>query len=132
MSSSWIELLHHGGTDDQLNLAGLASFEAAARRIQSIVDAYSGGSERQDWDSVRFYSEVRKAEDLVSPELRSFGAKKGKEEAELLTGKNRARDIRPALEQAAAGAIQDGALGGGGGGEVAGAVLEDDDAAKRP
>lgn len=41
-----IEVIHLGGVYDQLNLASLASFESAAQRVHSIVDAYSAGAHR--------------------------------------------------------------------------------------
>lgn len=76
-----IEILHLGGVYDQLNMASLSSFESAARRIQSIVDAYaSGSSGAPDWGAARIISGYKGPDDAVSPTLRSWAAKKGKEE----------------------------------------------------
>ena len=69
---SWIEVFYLGGVYDQLNMSSLASFEAASRRVQSIVDAYHLGADKQDWGNSKLFTEVRSADNLVSPALKTW------------------------------------------------------------
>ena len=114
-----IEILHLGGVYDQLNMASLSSFESAARRIQSIVDAYaSGSSGAPDWGAARIISGYKGPDDAVSPTLRSWAAKKGKEEVELAQARTKIREAKKGLlgiEEAAATAVADGVLPSGAG-----------------
>ena len=113
-----IEIFYLGGVYDQLNMASLASFEAASRRIQSIVDAYSAGSSASpDWGAARIISGYRGPDDAVSPTLRSWAARKGKEEVELAQARAKIRETRKGLlttEDSAADAVASGSLPGGG------------------
>ena len=113
-----IEIFYLGGVYDQLNIASLASFEAASRRIQSIVDAYSAGSAASpDWGAARIISGYRGPDDAVSPTLRSWAARKGKEEVELAQARAKIRETRKGLltiEDSAADAVASGSLPGGG------------------
>lgn len=108
-----VEIIHLGGVYDQLNLASLASFESAARRVQSIVDAYSVGG-TPDWGAARILTGYRGPDDIVSPQLRTWAARKGKEEVELAQARAKMRDGKRGLvAEDAAEAVADGALPGG-------------------
>ena len=107
-----LEMFFVGGTYDQLNLPSLASFEVAARRLQSIVDAHAG--EHPNWGSARLFSGVTSAEDIVMPELRHEVAKKAKEEAEVEAMRSKGRSAA-VLEAVGAGGLPGkGAAGGKG------------------
>ena len=113
-----MECLEHGGSYDQLNLASLACVETISRRVQSIVDAYnSGSSSAPDWGAARILSGYQGPEDVVMPGLRSWAAKKGKEEVELAAARAKIREHKklsiPTDE--AAKAIADGNPPQGGG-----------------
>ena len=113
-----MECLEHGGSYDQLNLASLACMETISRRVQSIVDAYnSGSSSAPDWGAARILSGYQGPEDVVTPGLRSWAAKKGKEEVELAAARAKIREHKklsiPTDE--AAKAIADGNPPQGGG-----------------
>eukprot|EP00913_Durusdinium_trenchii_P035428 g33154.t1 len=113
-----MECLEHGGSYDQLNLASLACVETISRRVQSIVDAYnSGSSSAPDWGAARILSGYQGPEDVVTPGLRSWAAKKGKEEVELAAARAKIREHKklsiPTDE--AAKAIADGNPPQGGG-----------------
>ena len=112
-----LEAFEYAGTYDQLNLGSLACMETLGRRMQSIVDAYNSGSAASpDWGAARIMSGYQGPEDLVSPTLRSWAAKKGKEEVELAAARAKIRDYKkistPADEAAAA--VSDGNLPAGG------------------
>lgn len=85
--------------------------------MQSIVDAYNSGSAASpDWGAARIMSGYQGPEDLVSPTLRSWAAKKGKEEVELAAARAKIRDykkISTPTDEAAA-AVSDGNLPAGG------------------
>ena len=107
-----IECLYIGGTYDQLNLSGLASIEIIARRIQAIVDAYSAGP-IPDWHSAKVMTLYRSPEDAISPQLRSWAARRNKEELDLAQTRAKVREGRRGLlspEESGAAAIADGAL----------------------
>ncbi|CAE7674483.1 pksN [Symbiodinium sp. CCMP2592] len=91
-----VDIVYLGGCYDQLNLASLASFEAASRRIQTIVKAFSAasGGSGPDWSHARLYTGQATADDIVSPELRSWAAKRGKEEVELAQARAKIRDSK--------------------------------------
>ena len=77
-----IESLYLAGTYDQLNLSCLASVEVLSRRIQAVVDAYSAGP-IPDWGSAKVMTLYKSPEDAISPQLRTWAARKNKEEMEL-------------------------------------------------
>ena len=113
-----LECFEHAGCYDQLNLGSLASFQTLGRRVQSIVDAYnSGTASSPDWGAAKIMSGYQGPEDLVSPNLRSWAAKKGKEEVELAAARTKMREykkLQAPVEDAAAGAVADGNLPAGG------------------
>ena len=69
-SAVLVEATHAGGTRDQLNVPPLASFEVTARRIQSIVDAYSDDPAPPQRSNARLYSGAGSAADMVAHELK--------------------------------------------------------------
>lgn len=114
-----MEVLEHGGCYDQLNLTSLASMESVGRRVQSIVDAYnSGSSTSPDWGAAKIISGYAGPEDVVMPSLRSWAARKGKEEVELAAARTKIREYKKLAVpmDEAAGAVADGSMAAGGAG----------------
>ena len=112
-----MEVFHHAGSYDQLNLPVLASMETVARRVQCIVDAYAqGGSASPDWGNAKLFTGYVGPDDLVMPQLKSWAARKGKEEVELFQARNRMKEFRKssASTEEAAVAAADGSLPAGG------------------
>ena len=111
-----MEVLYLGGTFDQLNMPVLASFETVARRVQSIVDAYSVGSgSAPDWGNAKLFTGYAGPDDLVMPQLKTWAARRGKEEVELFNARSKMKELRrgaPVVEEAAAAAA-DGSLPAG-------------------
>lgn len=113
-------MFYVGGVYDQLNMPALASFEVAARRIQSIVDAYSQDPSKPSWASARLFAGLGNADDLVAPELRQFAARKAKEESDIESVRTRGKGLAAAAEAVAAGGLphaEDEAKGGKSGGK---------------
>eukprot|EP00435_Cladocopium_sp_Y103_P073271 s29_g43.t1 len=107
-----VESIYLAVTYDQLNVSALACIEIIARRIQAIVEAYSSGPV-PDWHSAKVMTLYRSPEDAISPQLRSWAARKNKEELDLAQTRAKVREGRKGLvvpEEAAAGAVADGAL----------------------
>ncbi|CAE7243495.1 pksN [Symbiodinium natans] len=95
---SLVEALWLGGCYDQLNMPSLASFEAIGRRLQTIVEAYSNGANGvPDWGHARLFTGAVSADDVVSAELRSWAARRGKEEVELIAARSKIKDMRKLL-----------------------------------
>ena len=93
-----VEALWLGGTYDQVNMPALASFEILGRRLQTIVEAYSSSAGGvPDWQHAKLFTGAASADDLVSPELRSWAAKKGKEEVELAQARAKIREAKKLL-----------------------------------
>ena len=111
-----MEVLYLGGTFDQLNMPVLASFETVARRVQSIVDAYSfGGNVAPDWGNAKLFTGYAGPDDLVMPQLKTWAARRGKEEVELFNARNKMRELRrgAVVNEEAAAAAADGSLPAG-------------------
>ena len=111
-----MDVFYYGGTFDQLNMPVLASFEAAARRIQCIVDAYSaGGSAAPDWGNAKLFTGYVGPDDLVMPQLKTWAARRGKEEVELHQARNRMKELKKPSNAAdeSAHAVADGSLPAG-------------------
>lgn len=108
-----IESLYLAGTYDQLNMSCLASVEVISRRVQAVVDAYSVGP-IPDWGAAKVMTLYRSPEDAISPQLRSWAARKNKEELELFQSRAKYREGRKGLvvEEASASAVADGSLPG--------------------
>ena len=111
-----MDILYLGGSYDQLNMPVLASFETASRRVQCIVDAYSAGGSSPDWGNAKLFTGYQTPEDLVMPQLRTWAARRGKEEVELYQARHRMRELRKpgGASDEAAGAVADGSLPAGG------------------
>ena len=92
-------------------MPSLASFEAAGRRLQTIVEAYSSSASGgpPDWNHARLFTGVASADDLVSPELRSWAARKGREEVELVQARSKIKEVKKLLANAdtTQGAVDD-------------------------
>lgn len=98
------DIFYHGGTFDQLNMPVLSSMEVAARRIQSIVEAYSAGPPgAPDWSNSKLFTGYVGPDGLVSPSLRSWAARRGKEEVEISQARSKMRE----LKKAAAASVSD-------------------------
>ena len=113
-----MEVFQLAGTYDQLNLPVLASMETVARRVQCIVDAYAvGGASNPDWGNAKLFTGYVGPDDLVMPQLKTWAARKGKEEVELYQARNRMKELRKATSpsEEAAAAVADGNLPSGGG-----------------
>ena len=111
-----IESLYIAGTYDQLNVSGLASVEILVRRIQAIVDAYSAGP-IPDWNSAKIMTLYRSPEDAISPQLKTWAARRNKEELDLAQTRAKVREGRRVAiltEESAASAVADGVLPAGG------------------
>ena len=112
-----MDVLYLGGTYDQLNMPVLASFETVARRVQCIVDAYAaGGSGAPDWGNSKLFTGYQGPEDLVMPQLKTWAARRGKEEVELYQARHKMRELRRpgGATEEAANAAADGSLPAGG------------------
>ena len=110
-----MDVLYYGGVYDQVNMPVLASFESVARRVQCIVDAYSTSSSSPDWSNAKLFTGYTAPEDLVMPQLKTWAARRGKEEVELFQARNRMRELRRpgAASDEAAQAVADGNAAGG-------------------
>lgn len=95
---------------DQLNCPALASFEVISRRIMAVVDAFNAGSSSMpDWGAAKVMTGYRGPEDVISPQLRQWAARKGKEEVDLHQARLKLREgKRPQTEEA--GALADGSM----------------------
>ncbi|CAE7411650.1 unnamed protein product [Symbiodinium sp. KB8] len=95
---SLVEALWLGGCYDQLNMPSLASFEAIGRRLQTIVEAYSSAFNGvPDWSHAKLFTGIVSSDDIVSSELRSWAARRGKEEVELVAARSKMKDMRKLL-----------------------------------
>lgn len=93
-----VDIVYLAGCYDQLNLPVLASVETACRRIQAIVEAYSAGSAgTPDWGAARIITAYKTPDDAISPQLRTWAARRGKEEVELHQAREK---IRPTQAEA--------------------------------
>ena len=111
-----MDVLSYGGTYDQLNLPILACFETVARRVQCIVDAYSAGGASPDWGNAKLFTGYVGPDDVVMPQLRTWAARKGKEEVELYQARNRMKEIKKhSVTEEAASSVADGSVAAGGG-----------------
>ena len=106
-----VEAVYLGCCYDQLNVACLASFETLVRRIQAIVDAFSAGPRgNPDWGSAQIMTNYRGPKDAVSPQLKTWASKKGKEEADLASARVKMKEARRGVSTEEARAVADGAL----------------------
>eukprot|EP00959_Pyramimonas_sp_CCMP1952_P438856 9188030-Pyramimonas_sp.AAC.1 len=61
--------------------------ERLARRIQVITGAHAVPGAPANWRMARYLTGETGPGDVVAPELRSFGAKRAKEDAEFLNAR---------------------------------------------
>ena len=90
--STLVDAIYHAGTYDQYNLGCSICVEVLARRIQSIVDAYSNPG-RIDFTQARHFIGSGSLEDAIDPALRDFVARKSKDEAEIQNARDKARQL---------------------------------------
>ena len=62
-----VEILHQGGTYDQLNVGAVASLEIASRRLIAIVEATSKLLDSPNWETARHYTGTSTIFDLAPP-----------------------------------------------------------------
>ena len=70
-----VEAIETAGCIDQLNISSLVCMEVLGHRIQSIVDAYSGGSARPNWGLAKYYESSNRNVDFVSAPLKRHAAR---------------------------------------------------------
>ena len=105
-----VDAIELAATYDQVNAPALASFETISRRIMAIVDAFSAGSSSApDWGAAKIITGYKGPEDVVSPTLRQWAARRGKDEVELHQARTKMRDARKSLVDEAM-AVSDGSL----------------------
>ena len=93
-----VDAIELAATYDQVNAPALASFETISRRIMAIVDAFSAGSSSApDWGAAKIITGYKGPEDVVSPTLRQWVARRGKDEVELHQARTKMRDARKSL-----------------------------------
>eukprot|EP00971_Amphidinium_carterae_P330336 6463317-Amphidinium_carterae.1 len=73
------------------NLGALVSLEIIARRIAVIMEAYFN-PQRPSWEVSKYYTGVASIDDGIAPSLRTFVAKRAKEESDLLAVRSKAKD----------------------------------------
>ena len=83
------ETLWLGGSYDQVNGPSLAMVERVCRRLAQITEAYDVDPQKPNWSSVRFISSDVRSLNPVPKEMRSYNAKRVKEEVELENAKSR-------------------------------------------
>ena len=86
-------------------MPSLASFEVLFRRLQTIVEAYSGAPQKApDWSMAKFFGGVRSDADGICPELRHFAVRQAREEGDLQVGRNGRKNAETSYIQ---GAVDD-------------------------
>ena len=88
------EILETAGCYDQLNLGSLVSMELCGLRLQTIIDAYETNPKQPSFDHAKYFSGMPSSSDAVSPSLRSFAAKKARDEAEIEKQRQKVRELR--------------------------------------
>jgi hypothetical protein len=88
-----IEVLYLGGVYDQLNVGSVLCLEAASRRVQAIVEAYSVSSVKPQWSLAKYFTGEINAEDGLCKELRSHATKLAKEEYDLQAARTKSRGV---------------------------------------
>lgn len=81
-------------TYDQVNIANLAGVEVMARRLQTVFDAYELNPRRSNFEAAKYFSGMGSATDAVAPELRSFVARKARDDAEVEKQRQKVRELR--------------------------------------
>ncbi|CAE8626378.1 unnamed protein product, partial [Polarella glacialis] len=88
-----VDVLYYGGIYDQFNMPALISMEVVCRQLQLIVEVYANPA-RPSWENARLYASQGSTEEIISPVFKSWAAKRNKEEAEIVSARTRARDLR--------------------------------------
>ena len=92
-------------TIDQVNLPALEGVEILARRLQSMVEAYSINPARPSWENAKVWTGRGDPDDCCDPAFKVYAARKNREEVELVQARQKVRDLR--------GAPDVGDIGGG-------------------
>ena len=77
-----------------MNLGSLVSMELCGLRLQTIIDAYETNPKQPSFDHAKYFSGMPSSSDAVSPSLRSFAAKKARDEAEIEKQRQKVRELR--------------------------------------
>ena len=88
------EVFQMAGTFVQLNLASLSCMELLARRIPSIVEAHAINPQKPCYDNASLFAGQGSSIDGVCPELKSFVARKAREDAEIEKSKAKVRELK--------------------------------------
>ena len=94
--TAWIRMFRAGGSYDQLNLPCLASFEIAARRVVTLIEANNVTGRGPDYSVAKYLAGRPDVSDVVPRELRSWAVRLAREDADL-------RGNRPAGQAAGGG-----------------------------
>ena len=88
------EVLQLAGTFDQLNFSSLSSTELIARRIQPTVEAHAISPQKPCYDNASLFAGQGSSVDGVCPELKSFVARKAREDAEIEKSKAKVWELK--------------------------------------
>ena len=89
-----IDALEYAGCYDQINLGSLVFAELLCLRVQAIVDAYENNPSKPSFENAKYFSGLKSLSDAVSPDLKSFAARKAKEETEVEKQRQKVRELR--------------------------------------
>ena len=94
----------------------LRDCRASCAKHSGIVDAYSlGGNVAPDWGNAELFTGYAGPDDFVMPQLKTWAARRGKEEVELFNARSKMRELRrgAVVNEEAAAAAADGSLPAG-------------------
>ena len=77
-----MDCFFYAGTYDQVNGPTLLCLQVLARRAAQVVEAYSHDAEHPQWSMVEHYMGAGSPVDCINPSLRTYVAKKNKEDNE--------------------------------------------------
>eukprot|EP00959_Pyramimonas_sp_CCMP1952_P441213 9236780-Pyramimonas_sp.AAC.1 len=89
-----IDSLEYARCYDQLNLGSLVFAELLCLRAQAIVDAYDTNPNKPSFENAKYFSGLKSLSDAVSPDLKSFAARKAKEDTEVEKQRQKVRELR--------------------------------------
>eukprot|EP00929_Paragymnodinium_shiwhaense_P055544 TRINITY_DN27826_c0_g1_i1.p1 TRINITY_DN27826_c0_g1~~TRINITY_DN27826_c0_g1_i1.p1 ORF type:complete len:463 (+),score=96.94 TRINITY_DN27826_c0_g1_i1:88-1476(+) len=96
------EVFEFAGVYDCLNVGSMGCLELLVRRWQTILEAYEVNPTRPNWDNARYFSGLGSSVDGIVPSLKTYVAKKAKEDADVEKARQKVRELKGA--GAAAGA----------------------------
>ena len=77
-----VDVLHFGGTVDQLNVGSIVAFEVVTRRIGTICDPIGNGVGKPNWNRAKHFSGTGSIDDGIPPAMRAHVARKQREDRE--------------------------------------------------